>query len=168
MRDLSRRHAKEPAYKLLTAMGFEVFTPMTRKLVIENGQRKSKEEPFMQDLLFVHDVRERLTPIVRKIENLQYRYIRGGYCEPMVVPDADMERFIHAVTVTDAPKYYLPEEITPNMCNRRIRIMGGPLDGYEGFLLTTRGSKVKRLFIELPGFLSVGVEVNLDYIQLLK
>ena len=47
-------------------------------------------------------------------------------------------------------KYYLPEEITPEMHNRPIRIVGGPLDGYEGTLLTTRGSKVKRLLVEIP------------------
>lgn len=63
------------------------------------------------------------------------------------------------------PKYYLPEEITPEMLNRRIRIVGGPLDGYEGTLITVRGSKVKRLLVDLPGILSVGVEVKPEFIQ---
>ena len=57
------------------------------------------------------------------------------------------------------------EEITPEMLNRPIRIVGGPLDGYEGTLITTRGSKVKRLLVEIPQLLSVGVEVNPEYIQ---
>ena len=52
------------------------------------------------------------------------------------------------------------------MVNRSIRIVGGPLDGYEGTLLTTRGSKVKRLMVSLPGLLTVGVEVNPEYIQI--
>ena len=51
------------------------------------------------------------------------------------------------------------------MLNRPIRIVGGPLDGYEGTLITTRGSKVKRLLVEIPQLLSVGVEVNPEYIQ---
>jgi hypothetical protein len=59
----------------------------------------------------------------------------------------------------------LPEEITPQMYGRPIHIVGGPLDGYEGNLLTMRGSKVKRLLVELKGFLSVGVEVTPEYIQ---
>ncbi len=46
------------------------------------------------------------------------------------------------------------------MYGRKIRIEGGPLSGYEGRLLTTRGSKVKRLLVELEGFLAVGVEVD--------
>jgi hypothetical protein len=52
------------------------------------------------------------------------------------------------------------------MYGRKIRIVGGPLNGYEGSLLTTRGSKVKRLLVELKGFLAVGVEVDPEYIQL--
>ena len=53
------------------------------------------------------------------------------------------------------------------MCGRHIRIVGGPLDGYEGKLLTVRGAKTKRLLVELPEFFSVGVEVNPEYIRLL-
>ena len=48
-----------------------------------------------------------------------------------------------------------------------IRIIGGPFEGYEGRLLTTRGSKVKRLLVELPNFFSVGVEVNPDLIEII-
>lgn len=53
------------------------------------------------------------------------------------------------------------------MCGRKIRIIGGPLDNFEGSLLTVRGSKVKRLLVELPDLLTVGVEVNPEYIQLI-
>ena len=167
MRDLSRRHAKEPAYKLLTALGFEVFTPMTRRLVMEKGQRRSKEEPFMQDLLFVHGDYGRLDPVVKKIENLQFRYIHGGYCEPMVVPDADMERFIHAVRSSRLPRFFRPEEIRQDMLGQYVRIIGSALDGYEGHLITVRGSKYKRLLVALPNFLTTAVEVQPEYIEVL-
>ncbi|MEG1718634.1 MAG: transcriptional regulator, partial [Bacteroidales bacterium] len=82
--------------------------------------------------------------------------------------DAEMERFIGAVRGSDTPKYYLPEEIKPEMYGRKIRIIGGKLNGYEGCLLTTRGSKVKRLLVELPNFFSVGVEVNPDMIEFIR
>ena len=149
-------------------MGLEVFTPMTRKLVVEKGVRIRKEEPFMHDLLFVHDVRENLNPIVNKLENLQYRYIHGGYCEPMVVPDADMTRFIHAVKSSRLPRFYRPEEITPKMYGQYVRIVGGTIDGYEGHLLTVNGSKYKRLMVALPNFLTAAVEVMPEYIEVLE
>lgn len=168
MRDLKRPNAKLPAYKQLGNEHIEVFTPMKWSLKTKNGKQIREKIPFIQDLLFVHETQERLNPIVDKTPTLQYRYKKGGgYREPMTVADADMERFIYAVSVSDNPKYYLPEELTPGMCGRPVHIVGGSLDGYEGKLLTVRGSKTKRLLIELPGFFSVGVEVKPNYIQLL-
>ena len=64
-------------------------------------------------------------------------------------------------------KYYRPEEITPAMRNRRIRIIGGPLHGYEGSLVSVRGTTVKRLLVELPMLLAAAVEVEPEFIQLL-
>ena len=98
---------------------------------------------------------------------LQFRYVRGGYCTPMTVRTAEMERFIRAVESTFRPRYYLPGEISPSMIGRQVLIVGGPLNGYEGHLLSIRGSRVKRLFIDLPGLLSAGVEVSPEYIRLL-
>lgn len=168
MRDLKRPNTKLPAYKQLADEHLEVFTPMHWRVNLKNGKRIREEVPFMQDLLFIHDTRDVLDLFVRKIPTLQYRYQKGaGYCVPMTVTDADMERFIHAVRCSENPKYYLPEEISDTMYGRMIRIIGGPFEGYEGRLLTTRGSKVKRLLVELPNFFSVGVEVNPDLIEII-
>lgn len=165
MRDLKRANAAQPAYKLFEGMNIKVFTPMTWRLGTRNGKRIRMEVPFISDLLFVYDNRENLDPIVDKIPTLQYRWLHNTWRQPMIVPKAEMERFILAVSTSETPKYYLPEEITSAMCGRKIRIVGGPLDGYEGTLLTTRGSRVKRLLVELPNLLSVGVEVSPEYIQ---
>ena len=51
MRDLKRRNAKLPAYKLLDGMVKKVFTPMVWRLVTRHGKRGKEEVPFMQDLL---------------------------------------------------------------------------------------------------------------------
>ena len=167
MRDLKRANAKQQAYQILKEKNIEVYTPMKTRLCVVKGEQIRKEVPCIPDLLFVHTTRETLDPIVQNIPTLQYRWLRNKYREPMTVPDAEMERFIRAVHASALPKYYLPEEITTEMYNRPIRIVGGLLDGYEGMLLTTRGSKVKRLLVEIPHLLAVGVEVNPDYIQLI-
>lgn len=168
MRDLKRTNAKQPAYRLLAEQQIEVFTPMKWTLVTSKGRKIRKEVPFLQDLVFAHDTREKIDPIVAKCPTLQYRFLRKTYRKPMTVPTSEMERFIHAVSSSESPRYYLPEEITPEMYSRKIRIVGGPLDGYEGCLLTMRGSKVKRLLVELPNLLTAGVEVSPEYIQLVK
>ncbi|MCM1313390.1 MAG: UpxY family transcription antiterminator [Bacteroides sp.] len=168
MRDLKRANAKLPAYRLLLERQIEVFTPMKWRLVSRQGIKTREEVPFIQDLLFVHDTRDNIDPIVAKTPTLQYRFLRNTYRKPMTVPPTEMERFIRAVGTSESPRYYLPEEITPEMYGRKIRIIGGPLNGYEGSLLTTRGSKTKRLLVEIPNLLAVGVEVNPEYIQLVN
>lgn len=168
MRDLKRTNAKLPAYKLLEQKGITIFTPKVWQIVIKQGKRVRVNVPYIPSLLFVRDSRKHLDPIVGQEPTLQYRYVRHGWCKPMVVPDADMERFMQVVASTSSPQYYLPSEITPQMYNRRIRIVGGPLDGQEGTLVTTRGSKTKRLLVELTGLLAVSVEVNPEYIRLVE
>ncbi|MFV0365757.1 MAG: UpxY family transcription antiterminator [Mangrovibacterium sp.] len=168
MRDLKRSNAKLPAYKLFQAKEIEVFTPMKWTVSTQKGKQVRKEIPVMPDLLFVHASREVIDPIVRKTPTIQYRYARGGgYLNPMTVNTKEMQRFIYAINGSHNQKYYLPEEITPEMCCRKIRVVGGVFDGYEGKLITVRGSKVKRLLVELPGFLSVGVEVEPEMIELI-
>lgn len=166
MRDLKRRHAKLPAYKLFENLKVSYFTPMVHRLVVVNGKRIDQEVPFMPDLLFVKDTREHLDLIVESTPKLQYRYKIGVQHTPIIVPTAEMERFIYAVESSENPKFYSLDEVTSEMINRKIRIIGGKLDGYTGTLVTTRGSKVKRLLVELPSLLAASVEVEAEYIQL--
>lgn len=167
MRDLTRPNAKLPAYKLLDGLNIRTFTPMVWKLMLNHGKRERRQLPFIHDLLFVYASRAELDSVVETTPMLQYRYLRGGYKMPMTVRAADMQRFIHAVGFSSSPQYYRPDEVTPAMRNRRIRIIGGSLNGYEGSLITTRGSKVKRLLVEIPMLLAATVEVETEFIQLL-
>ena len=150
LRDLTRPNAKRPAYRLLEEKGIEIFTPMRWRLVERKGKRIREEVPLLHDLLFAHTTCACMDPIVEEISTLQYRYLRGGYRKPMTVGHAEMNRFIRAVHSDDSPRYFLVEELTPAMYGRMIRIEGGPLDGYEGRLLSIRGSRVKRLIVEIP------------------
>ena len=167
MRDLKRRNDKLPAYKQLADEGIKVFVPMKWQTIKRKGIVIREEIPVIQDLLFVYASRLYLDPIVETIPTLQYRWLRNTFRKPMTVLDLEMEKFIFAVSSSKSPQYYLPEEITPQMYGRKIRIVGGTLDGYEGYLLTTRGSKVKRLLVELENYLAVSVEVLPEFIQLI-
>lgn len=168
MRDLKRHNAKLPAYQMLGNMGIEVFTPMVWKLVVKHGKRTPVKVPFMQDLLFVHESPQKLDPIVERTNTLQYRFLRDGKRTPMTVRDTDMERFMHAVEATDNPCFYAPKDIKPNMIGKFVRIVGGLLNGYEGRLQKLQGSRVKRLFVELPNLLTTAVEVQPEFIQVVK
>lgn len=165
LRDLKRPNATLPAYKQLSGENLEVFTPMKWTLSTKGGRRVRILIPVMQDLLFVHASLLLVEPIVRRINTLQFRFDRGGYCKPLIIPEDDMTRFIRAVSSSENPKYFMPGELTEAMCGRAVRIIGGPLNGYEGNLLKIRGSRIRRLIVELPNFITAGVEVQPEYIQ---
>lgn len=169
MQDTKPRHANNPAYKMLREAGFEVYTPMCWRLVKRNKQLTRKETPILPDLVFVHSTRTQLDPIVDRTRTLLYRYVKGGvFKEAMTVGDNEMRRFINAAENYGNPIYYTVDEITPHMYGRKVRIIGGPLDGHEVPLLKKQGSKKKRIIVELPMLMAVSVEVSPDFIELVK
>ena len=168
MRDLKRSNATVKAWQMLSEEGFEVFTPMHWKILDRGGRKIRKYQPVISDLLFVHADRDQLDPIVQKVGTLQYRFLKNRHLSPMTVRDEDMQRFIKATDNSNTVKYYSPEEVPAILKGKNIRIIGGLLDGFEGKLLTTRGSKTKRLIIELPDLLIAGIEVNPEFIEILE
>lgn len=170
MRDLKRANARRPAYVELGEAGFCVFTPLVTRIVEQRGRRERRRVPFIPDLLFVKSDRERLDRVVARTDTLQYRYVAGApYCTALTVPHADMERFIAAVGTDDNKVEYLaPGEITPQMLGRRAEVIcPGPLNGHECRLVSMRGSRKKRILVEVAGLLAAMVEVSPDYIRLL-
>lgn len=169
MRDLKRRNSNSLAIHNLGNAGLEVFTPMTQMIMTIGGQRQRRDVPVIQDLLFVHEAKDAIDPYVEMYPTLQYRYLFGKTKdEPMTVRNDEMERFIFAVGNTEAPKFYRPGELTESMYGRKVRIMGGMLDHYEGRLLSVKGMRKRRLIVELPGLITAAVEVEPDYIQIIK
>jgi len=170
MRDLTRPNALNPAYKMLRAKGFEVFTPMKRKTERRGGGTAVVEVPAIHDLLFVRSTMSLIDPVEAASPTLRYRFVKGGrYREPITVRDGDMEVFIKAVTSAPSPEYFLPGEITPNMVGRKALVHGGPLDGHELRLLKVQGSKRKRVMVELPGLLAAVVELaRFDSMEIVK
>ena len=174
LRDLARPNAKKPAYKQLQEMPEMadcVFVPLKQHVFKEFGKRVVRFVPYMPDLVFVHKSKQELDPIVREMPLLQYRYVRGGkQYEAMSVRHKDFEKFRDAVnTASNNVEYYSFDEVRPEIYGSRIRIIGGRLDGFEGRLMTKKGSKFKRLLIDLQECnLSAAILVESDFIQVLE
>lgn len=168
MRDLTRSNALMPSWKLLEADGYEVYTPMVWKVVKRGIKRTRERVPVIHDLLFVKSSREALDPVVSRIPTLQYRFVRGAYGKAMEVSEEDMERFIRATRSTDDVLYYKPSELTPAMVGKRVMILGGPLDGMIGNLLSIKGMRKRRLLVELPDTLISAVDVSPQYIKIIE
>lgn len=169
MRDLKRRNSNNLAIHDLGNAGVEVFTPMTQMIMTIGGRRQKRDVPIIQDLLFVHETKETVDTFVAAYPTLQYRYLRGKTKDnPMTVRDDEMERFIFAVRHTESTRYYKPGEITDAMYGKKVRIVGGALDGYEGRLLSVKGMRKRCLIVELPGFISAAVEIEPEFVQIIN
>jgi transcription antitermination factor NusG len=172
LRDLKRTNANDRAYLSLARYlnkEVELFTPMAKRTITQKGKKVLVERPFIADLLFVRESKQTLDPVIESIATLQYRYMKGCSIDhPMTVRDDTMDRFMQLINAEEKYVYYTPEEVPPEVYGKRIRIVGGPLDGFEGRLMSKRGSKSRKLLVDLDGLLSVGVEVTPEYIQLLK
>ena len=166
MRDLKRWNSNSPAWKVLEESGLEIFTPLHWTVTLSHGKRIRRQIPVVTDLLFIYAPKSRIDPFVAKIPTLQYRFIKNNGGQPMVVRDSDMRKFISAVSNSTSVKYYRPGEIPENLKGRQIKVVGGPLDGMEGTLLSVRGSKVKRLFVSIPGVIAAGVEITPEFIEI--
>lgn len=148
--------------------GIETFSPMKWNIRIENGKHTLKYDYAIWDLLFVHSSQKIINIYVNRYKNLQYKFQSGGkQHNPMFVPDKQMTDFIKAVKFSKKPLYLTPNEINLSK-GERIRIIGGILNGYEGIFLKIKGSRQKRLIVELPGTLCAAVEVEPEYIEILR
>ena len=173
MRDLSRPNAKNAAYEALGALPEtegRVFTPMVQRVYRQGGRRTVRLVPYVRDLLFVRQSREVLDPIVQRMELLQYRFVRGGrQGEAMTVHEDEMDRFIRATKAAARVEYYAADDVPPSIYGRRVRIVGGELDGLEGRLMSRRGSRRKRIIVELEECrLAAAVETDAEYIEIVR
>jgi len=80
-----------------------------------------------------------------------------------------MDRFQKAVGNLRVLRYYSASEIKSEMMGRVVKVHGGPLDGREVQLRKLRGTKKKRIFVEIPDFIVAEVELtDYDYLELPK
>lgn len=168
MRDLKRPNALKRAWEDLAERGFEVFTPLQWRLITARGKRERRLFPVIGDLLFVKASRTQLDPVVASTATLQYRFLKNHYRRPMTVSREAMELFRTAVADSDRVRYYSPDEFTPGMRGKLVRVIGGPLNGYQGRLISVRGSRVKRVIVEIPSLIAAGVEVEPEFIEILR
>lgn len=169
MRDLHRGPANQYVYEQLASNGFETYTPLVKSHKLVHGKAIIVERPYIRDLFFIHGLHSRIVSSMSPACGYQFRYRHGvSPAAPIVVPDKAMNDFIRINSVSTSPEFISPDSIPSDARNRKIRVLGGPLDGVEGMLKTVRGSKFKTLYVELPGIMVISTVSQFDYIQILE
>lgn len=151
----------------LDRAGIQVFIPMEDRIRLVRGRNRKVQVPVVRNLMFVHSDEKTLAPFLAADSKFQFMYRRGGRRnEPMVVPDDEMTRFMHALQVSRRPTFFRPEELDISK-GARIRVIGGQLDGTVGYFMKVKGSRAKRLVVLIPETMALAVDVEPDLIELL-
>lgn len=156
------------AKRMLDELNAESFLPMCYRMVERDGIKKRRYLPAVSNLLFVRATAEELSILKHKIPVMQYKTVQeGGKHVKIIVPDRDMEQFIRVCEDNERKLQFLyPDEVNLEK-GTKIRVIGGPLDGIEGYFLRVKGSRNRKLIINIENFLSVATEVSADMIEVL-
>ena len=166
MRDLCRGLANQYTYEKLASQGIETFAPTVARRKTVRGKIVIVKRPYIRDLFFIHGTFSEIKAIMNPFCHFQFRYRIGvSPATPIVIPCKEMDDFIRVNQNSDSPEFISPDSIPSDVRNRKIRVVGGPLDGVQGMLKTVRGSKFKTLYVELPGIMAISAVSQFDFIQ---
>lgn len=158
------------AQEYLTNKGFEVFLPLKREVREIRGIKRKVTVPAINSLIFVKAQKEELQQAKFGVEYLQYLTKKlDGKNIPIVVPTDQMEQFKMVVEDDTIDKtYFAPGEVNLTE-GTKVKVHGGPLDGYEGVLVKIKGKRNKQFFLDVEGVLSVNPELkNYHLIEVVK
>lgn len=160
LRDLRRPNVKSRAYHKLLNEGVEVFTPIKWEREKRDNRKFIIEKPIIPDLLIAHSSVRKLRKHVTFSNKLQYRFLPGGFQKKMTVNDAEMQRFMQAMSDASYVDYYSPNEFNPERIGEPITIKGGAFDGEQGILLSVNGTKRKSIVVRLANLFVAVIELK--------
>lgn len=162
MRATYRRELE--AKRLLDERGVECFVPM--KCVKSGRCGKKRMVPVIHNLVFVYTTASRIQELKgeKGIPYLQYMMDRS-HGRKIIVPDGQMRQFI-AVTGTydETLRFFGPAEINFAK-SKKVRVTGGPFEGCVGIFVKVKGSREKKVVIQIEGVMAVAlVSVHPDLV----
>lgn len=164
-----RRELK--AQEMLKEFGVDCFIPMRWEVVDKGEVKKKKKVPAITNLLFIHDTRAHIKEVKLAVPYIQYhmRTLPNGTREVVIVPDKQMEQFIKVCSSEDNGLRYLAlEEIQRKLKpGSHVRIIGGAFNGVEGYYITIKGVRNRRLVVAIPGVAAASVEVTPDVVEVI-
>ena len=139
------------------ALSIPSFVPMRYEYVVRNHKKERKLVPAVSNLVFAHTQKVTLDRL--KHTSLPYlRYIMkhdGDLSTPLTVRDDNMENFIRVARQVEEDIRYINPDDYDLKAGQRVRVIGGPFVGTVGTLVKVRGSRSKRVVVELEGVLHV-------------
>lgn len=132
---------------------FECFVPLRYRYHLRGTRKVKILYPAVAGIVFGFMSAEELSELQ---ENSKIRFFPWKDCatdSPVVVSESDMRNFIGVTGTLDEQLIYLESNPINWEKGQKVRIIGGPMKGYEGRFVRVKGDR--RVVIEIPGVIAV-------------
>ena len=146
-------HVKE----FLDSIAVETFLPMTTRTIRDGNHIRHERVPAIGNLIFIHSQKKNIDNLKHtriEAEPLRYmtRHLRaddGIRHEIIIVPDNQMDDFIHVTSAPDDQRTFLTVDDLRGKNGASVVISSGPFAGVEGVIKRIKGNR--RVVVEIEG-----------------
>lgn len=150
--------------EFLDTIDVETFLPMTERVRRVGNKIVHEKVAAISNLIFVHSDKKNIDTLKHtraQAEPLRYmtRPVRTDYGminEIIVVPDNQMDNFIHVASAPDDQRTFLTADDLHGHAGDCVVISSGPFAGVEGVIKRIKGNR--RVVVEIAGV--AGVCIN--------
>jgi transcriptional antiterminator RfaH len=144
---VTKPRSEAVAEEHLLRQGYHCLLPRVRRMLRNAAGFKTRIESLFPNYLFLRADPERVSLAPVRSTRGAIGLVRFG-AEPVRVPDSVIERIQSRIDLEDGLVRLATPELRPG---QGIRVMDGPLLGWEGIFLATEGMDRVRLLLELLG-----------------
>jgi len=144
---VTKPRAEATALEHLARQGYECLLPRVRRILRNAAGLKPRIESLFPNYLFLRADPDRMSLAPVRSTRGAIGLVRFG-AEPVQVPDAVIDGIKRRIDADDGLIRLITPELAPG---QGVRVMDGPLVGWEGVFLSTESMDRVRLLLELLG-----------------
>lgn len=152
------------AKEKLNLMQIENYVPMLYKKERVDGRMKMVQKAAISNLIFIKADLFHLNKVKNEIDflhNMLIKSVDGNSLEPIIIPEVEMIRFMTVVSDAQEKVKFVDVELNRQIigAGTKVRVVAGRYEGYEGILCRPKGSRAKKVLIDVCGLAPVEMPV---------
>ncbi|MFI3292472.1 MAG: UpxY family transcription antiterminator [Rikenellaceae bacterium] len=153
------------AKDILDSMAIENYVPMGYKKERVGGRNRITPVAVIPNLIFINADVSQLKEVRVRINFIHHMLIKSegkeNVLEPIVVPDIEMSRFMKVIVDAQESVKFVDLTINSQIISKgtKVRVIDGEYIGYEGVLCRPKGSRAKKVLIDVCGLAPVELPV---------
>ncbi len=121
-------------------------------------------QTIVPSLLFVHCTSQTILGIKQNFQGRLFVYYNSDRTRPFAIPENEMTTFILITSADAANLTYLGEDKAEYHVGERVRVIGGPFYGTEGYI--KRIKKDRKLIVSIDGVAAIAIaHIPMQFIE---